>query len=240
VLGALSFLTVLGRARRPDAGAVVWFGPVGVLLGALLGALWWSGVAVWPPAVAAALVVAADAGLTGLLHLDGLADSADGLLPHLERDRRLAVMSTPDVGAFGIATVTVVLLLRFAALASSEPEGWRAVTFLAGVWCAARALMAFTIVVVPYARADGLAGAFRSMDDGTSRVPLVLTFVAAFGLAATRGVDGAVAVVAGVLTGGAVIAFARRRLGGFTGDILGAAGVMTETVSLVVASARWG
>src|SRR5829696_7389425 len=123
MLDALGFLTVAGRSRPPTRRVLVWCGAANV----------------WPAPVAAAIVVAADLGITGLLHIDGLADSADGLLPHLDRERRLAVMATPDVGAFGVAVVAAVLLLRFAALASTDPDGWKAIAFLAATWCAARA-----------------------------------------------------------------------------------------------------
>ena len=75
----------------------------------------------FPPAVAGGLAVAADLALTGMLHLDGLADSADGLLPPLPRDRRLAVMRSPDVGAFGVAAVVSAIGLRWAALAALDP-----------------------------------------------------------------------------------------------------------------------
>ena len=105
------------------AGRSVWFGPAGALIGAVLGALWWGATNVWPAPVAAAIVVAADLAVTGLLHVDGLADSADGLLPHLDRERRLAVMATPDVGAFGVAVVAVVLLLRVGGAGVDRPAG---------------------------------------------------------------------------------------------------------------------
>jgi adenosylcobinamide-GDP ribazoletransferase len=235
MLDALAFLTVVGRARRPTPRSLAWFGPTGAALGAVFGLLWWGAANAWPATVAAALVVAADLALTGMLHFDGLADSADGLLPHLDRERRLAVMATPDVGAFGVATVVAALLLRFAALTTMAPHGWHAVAFLAGVWCGARTLMAVTTCIVPYARGNGLANAFLG---GGVAAPLVLG-VPLTALAAVRGVGGVVAVLAGLAGGVLVIVLAQRRIGGFTGDVLGAAGVVTETVALVVASARW-
>jgi adenosylcobinamide-GDP ribazoletransferase len=225
MLDALGFLTVIGRSRTPTPGSLAWFGPTGAVLGAVLGLLWWGSTNVWPAAVAGAIVVAADLAVTGMLHIDGLADAADGLLAHLDRQRRLAVMATPDVGAFGVATVVAVLLLRFAALATMAPDGWHAVAFLAGVWCAARTLMAVT----------GLANAFLG---GGVAAPLVLG-VPLTALAAVRGVGGVVAVLAGLAAGVLVVILAQRRIGGFTGDVLGAAGIVTETVALVVASARW-
>jgi adenosylcobinamide-GDP ribazoletransferase len=235
MLDALGFLTVVGRSRTPTPRSLAWFGPTGALIGAALGLLWWGTTNAWSPAVAAAIVVAADLAVTGMLHLDGLADAADGLLPHLERRRRLAVMAAPEVGAFGVATVVATLLLRFAALATMTPDGWHGVAYLAGVWCAARTLMAVTACITPYARGVGLANAFLG---GSVAAPLVLGGPLT-ALAVGRGLGGVVAVIAGLLGGAFVVIVAQRRIGGFTGDVLGAAGIVTETIALVVASARW-
>jgi adenosylcobinamide-GDP ribazoletransferase len=235
MLDAFGFLTVVGRSRTPTPRSLIWFGPTGALLGAALGLLWWGTSNAWPAPVAAAIVVAADLGVTGMLHLDGLADAADGLLPHLDRRRRLAVMAAPDVGAFGVGAVVAAVLLRFAALATMAPNGWHAVAFLAGVWCAARTLMAVTVCVVPYARGVGLANAFL----GGSVVGPVVLGAPLTALAAVRGVGGIVGVIAGIAGGALVVGMAQRRIGGFTGDVLGAAGIVTETIALVVASARW-
>ncbi len=213
-----------------------WFPLVGAGVGALVGLAWWASAKAWDTsAVPAAIAVAMDLVATGILHVDGLADSADGLLPHLPRERRLAVMAEPDVGAFGVAVVAVALLLRVAALGSTDPHGWKAVAFLAAVWCAARAVMAATTVTVTYARERGLASPFLG---GSLWGPLAAAapFMA---LAGVRGLGGVVALAAGLVAGASVVVFARRRLGGFTGDVLGAAGVVTETVALVVMSARW-
>jgi len=233
---ALSFLTPIGGASRPSGSALPWFPLVGAGLGLALGGVWWAAAQVWGPTVAAAVVVAADLGLTGLLHLDGLADAADGLLPHLPRARRLAVMAEPGVGAFGVGAVGAVLLLRFAALASLRPS-W---LLLGGLWCASRTWMAVAARTVPYVRPEGgLASAFL---EGPGRpVP-----VAAVGLAgscamilAWQPVAGAASLAAAILAAAGVLVLARRRVGGFTGDVLGASGLVGETVGLVVAAARW-
>jgi len=168
-----------------------------------------------------------------LLHVDGLADSADGLLPHLDRARRLEVMAAPDVGAFGVAAVVAVLLLRWAALATTAPSP----LLLGGLWCASRTAMAVTARTVPYARPGGLASAFLG---GRTLSTALIGAVLATGLAfAGPGVAG-IAAVAGVVAGAAgVVALARRRIGGFTGDVLGASGMVGETAGLVVAAARW-
>jgi len=230
---ALAFLTPLFGASEPRPQTLGWFPFAGAALGLVLGAVWWGAERVWPAAVAAAIVVAADLALTGLLHVDGLADSADGLLPHLDRARRLEVMAAPDVGAFGVATVVAVLLLRWAALATTAPSP----LLLGGLWCASRTAMAVAARTVPYARSGGLASAFLG---GRALPTALIGAVLATGLAfAGPGVAG-IAAVAGVVAGAAgVVALARRRIGGFTGDVLGASGMVGETAGLVVAAARW-
>ena len=157
-----------------------------------------------------------------MLHLDGLADTADGLLPHLERDRRLAVMRAPDVGAFAIAVVPTILLLRWASLATDRIEPLA----LVGVWAASRTIMATVPALVPYAREGGLATSFLAgASPGTS-----IWLIPAGALL--------VAVAAALVASALVVVLARRRLGGYTGDVLGAAGVVSETAALLVLSAR--
>src|SRR5438270_6425182 len=145
---ALAFLTPVGGAAVPSPEALPWFPVVGGGIGAALGGVWWIAGELWPPLVAAAVVVAADLALTGLLHLDGLADSADALLPHLTRDQRLDVMAAPDVGAFGVGVAATALLLRWSALAVLRPDP----ALLAGLWCGSRTLMATVVTTVPYGR----------------------------------------------------------------------------------------
>jgi adenosylcobinamide-GDP ribazoletransferase len=233
---AVSFLTPFGGARAPSGGALAWFPVVGLGIGAALGAIWIGAERAWPPLVAAAVVVLADLGATGALHFDGLVDAADGLLAHLDRPRRLAVMAEPGVGAFGLAAGAAALLARFAALATITPS----VLLLAGLWCASRSVMALVALTLPYARpGEGLATAF--LDGSGRRLP-----VAALGLAgsvgltvAWRPVPGIAALAAAVGASAGAVALGWRRLGGYTGDVLGAAGLVGETVGLLVAAARW-
>lgn len=249
--GAVAFLTPLGKARVPQPSSLVWFPLVGGAIGALLGLLWWGLAKAWPPGVVAAVVVAADLGLTGMLHVDGLVDSADGLLPpHLPLDRRLAIMKESTSGAFGIASAVGVLLLRWVGLAAIKPS----IVLLVGIWAGSRTIMAVVATSVPYARPEGgLASAFvetgssngspnrRSNRARRNRVVVALLgVVVAVGCClAWRPIGGAVTVVVEVVAATLVVWFARRRIGGFTGDVLGAAGIVAETVALVVASARW-
>jgi adenosylcobinamide-GDP ribazoletransferase len=206
---------------------------VGALIGAALGGVWWGAERIWPPAVAAGLVVAADLALTGMLHLDGLMDSADGLLPHLPQARRLEVMRQSDVGAYGVALAIVVIGLRFAALSSMQPR----VLLLAGIWCASRTVMAVVAGALPYVRERGIA---TNVIGGAWRPIGLYGLIASVSLGALAGARLQEAAVASVFVGAlAVASLARRRIGGFSGVVLGAAGVIGETVALVVAAATW-
>jgi adenosylcobinamide-GDP ribazoletransferase len=230
---ALGFLTVLGGAAPPDRRAPAWFGAVGALVGLAVGGAWWAAGELWPPLVAGTIAVAVDAGLTGMLHLDGVADTADGLLPPVDRARRLAIMATPDVGAFGMVALVLVLVGRIAALGALTPDP----LLVAGLWAGARAGMALTMATVPYARAQGAATGFGASG---AVAPAATLVVAGAVVVVALGVPAGVATVAGLGAGfAAVIALAVRRLGGYTGDVLGAAGVVAETVGLLVAAARW-
>src|SRR5712671_2863352 len=184
---AFALLTTFGRrGGRLRAGALSWFPFVGVALGAGLGCVWWASDRLWPRMVAGALTVAADLAMTGALHLDGLADAADGLLPHAPRERRLEIMRDPGVGAFAIAVVGMILLLRVTALGSRAPS----IALLAGIWCGARAVVASVPRFVPYARETGIASPLL---DGAPGWPALLVVPAA-GLAAFgAGIGGAVA-----------------------------------------------
>jgi adenosylcobinamide-GDP ribazoletransferase len=206
------------------------------MLGLALGGIWWGSARVWSAPVAAAVVVAADLVLTGLLHVDGLADCADGLLPHLSRERRLAVMADPGVGAFGVGAVGAVLLLRFGSLTALHPS-W---LLLGGLWCASRTLMAVATGALPYARAEGgLASAFREGRTHPVIAGVIGAAVSVALLVAWRPVAGAVSLAAAIVAAAGVLLLAWRRVGGFTGDVLGASGLVGETVGLLVAAARW-
>lgn len=237
MLAALGFLTLFGGARVPTRHALPWFGPVGALLGAAVGAVWWLAAQWLPLPVAGAIALIADLVLTGMLHVDGLADSADGLIAPLSTERRLAVMRDPRTGAFGVVAVVALLLLRFTALTSLPVEGATVLAF-AAIWGTARMAMAVTACTVPYARSSGLATAFLGgpvLPVLALGVPPVLVLGALGAQPAARGL---LAVAAAAIGAAVVVTFARGRIGGFTGDVLGAAGVVAETAALVLLTVR--
>ena len=231
MLSALGFLTVVGGAHVPDRRTMRWFPVVGAGIGAVLALVWLGASELWSPGVAAVVVLIADLAITGMLHLDGLADAADGLLPHLDRERRLAVMSAPDVGAFALAVVPTVLLARWATLASDAVEP----ASLIAVWAGSRTMMAVVPAVVPYARSQGLASPF--LHGSSAWFSLWLVPVGAVLIASQQGA-GAAALVALIAAAALVVGVAHRRLGGFTGDVLGAAAVVAETAALLALAAQ--
>jgi adenosylcobinamide-GDP ribazoletransferase len=257
--GAIGLLTVVGGPSSADPRSVPWFPVVGGGLGAVLGVLWWALDQILPSSAAAAGVVAADLALTGMLHLDGWIDSADGLLAHLERERRLVVMSEPQVGAFGVGSAAVLIALRVTALGSVPSVSlFRRVLLLAGLWATSRALMGLATVHLPYAREAGMVSAFGGNHTGTvsayganqtvrrTRSPFsptlacVLAMVgAAAGLVGWRPRAAPAVLGCGLAAGAGVLALGRRKLGGYTGDVLGAAGLAVETAGLVVAAGKW-
>ena len=140
-------------------------------------------------------------------------------------------MATPDVGAFALAVVPVVLLARWAALAGDLVEPLA----LVGVWAASRTVLAVIPAVVPYARTGGLASAMLPGATAWTAVWLVPILGV---LVIAQSLHGAIALVVLVLAASGVVGFARRRIGGFTGDVLGAAAVLAETAALLALAAR--
>src|SRR5437868_3143249 len=147
------------RARsRTTPASRLWFPIVGALIGLVVGGAWVGAEHSWPLVAAAAIAVTVDAIVTGGLHLDGLADTGDGMLASLPSDRRLAAMADPHLGAFGALTLVLVVLLRFAALAAGPAKVW----IVAALWCGSRTAAAVVLLAGRYARPAGLASAFHA------------------------------------------------------------------------------
>jgi cobalamin 5'-phosphate synthase/cobalamin synthase len=227
---AVAFLTPLGGPAIPGPGTLAWLPVVGVLLGLGLGGLWWVAEDLFGPLAGAAVVVAADLAATGALHFDGLVDSADGLLSHVPRRRRLGLMAEPGVGAFGVAVGATTLLLRAAALAALAPAR---PLLLGALWSASRWSMALCAQSGTYARPGGLATSFL----GGRPAPVVAGVLVPVGLALADEPAALGAVAVAIASGALVHELARRRIGGFTGDTLGAAGMTAETTGLLAALA---
>ncbi len=239
----LSVVPVPARAAESARGVLPWAPLVGTALGgAAAGAAalgdWWVS-----PLVGAVVGIAVLALLTRGLHLDGLADTADGLGPLRGRERALQVMRQGDVGPFGVVTLVLVLLLQVACLAAmpAADGGWLP------LWVAvvtARLAMARTgLPGVPVAEGSSLGRAVA----GTVSLPWLagcaLAAAALIALATTgaamQAVQLAGCAAVGLLVAELLFRRARRRLGGVNGDVMGAMGETATTGTLLAAAALW-
>ena len=223
--------------RRAAAAAMAWAPVVGLLLGALAAGVLEaaSRLGHTGPLLAAALAIAALAAGSRGLHLDGLADLADGLGSRRPAEQALEIMKRSDIGPFGVVTLVFALLIQVAALAQAQSLG-RGVAAVVAAAVAGRLSLTWACRRgVPAARGSGLG----AMVAGTVNpaIPIALT-VALLAAAYPFGLVIGVGVAAGLAVSLAVTAWAVRRLGGITGDVLGALAEITVTVTLVVTAVR--
>jgi len=184
----------------------------------------------FPAGLAAALLVTLWAGLTGLLHLDGLMDSCDGLLPPRDPARRLEIMKDSQVGAFGVVGVVLLLLLKFNALAALP--GDERLPSLMVVPTLARWAMTWAMARYPLARREG-AGVFFSADLGWTQV-IVASVVAAAVALPLMGWLGLLLWGVAWLVTTLIAGLAMARIAGLTGDVYGAICEVAETILIVV------
>jgi adenosylcobinamide-GDP ribazoletransferase len=233
---ALTFLTKLPWPWRGEADAAAlarslfWFPWVGALLG--LG-FWgaWTGLAkILPIPAAAALLLALTVWITGGLHLDGLADTADGLGGGRAPADALRIMKDSRVGAFGVISLSLALILKYAlflSLAASPGAGGALLLFpVISRW--GMVLLAY---LSPYARPEGGLG--QAMTMGVSPGAATGASLSAGALAfLILGVPGLFLFAAAAVLVWLGSLYCRRRLGGITGDVLGAANEILEILVL--------
>ena len=235
---AVSFLTVLPVANADGSPGArlgrAYFPAVGALIGLVAAIALVLTEAATTPLLGAAAAVAVLAMLTGAIHLDGLADSADGLLGRGDAARRLEVMRDPRLGSYGVAAIVVLLLLEVATLSSMAPVRAGVALVVAGAM--SRLATLAVIGFVPYVRTSGLGVAawdarHRFLDLGIGLASTAIVCVLDWRRALV-----AVPVVALVTLSLAVLA--RRRIGGATGDVCGAAAELAQLAVLLVFAVR--
>ena len=230
----LTVLRVPARVAASSRGVLPWAPLVGLVLGGVAAGAGLAGARLVSPLTGAVLAVAVLAALTRGLHLDGLADTADGLGPLRGRERALQVMRQGDVGPFGVVTLLLTVLLQVAAAATllDADRGWTA------LWAAplvARLAMARTgLPGVPMAVGSALGRSVAGTVSarwlaGWAVVTAALLTVADRALVASA--------AAGLLAAELLLRRARARLGGVTGDVMGAMGETAATATLLVAAA---
>ena len=254
---SVTLLTVIplrGAAPAPDrrtvAAAMGWAPAVGLLLGLIAAAVLLAAdhLLGLGPLTAAVLAVAALALLSRGLHLDGLADLADGLGSGQPAPAALDVMRRSDIGPIGTVTLVLTLLIQVAALSQAESsgDGRGPAALITAVITGRLAITWACRRGVPAARSDGLG----ALVAGTVRpaIPAAVTLSALAAAVAAVAISAAVlaeplgwslplAVVTGLAAAFALERHAVRRLGGITGDVLGALAEAATTVALVVAAA---
>jgi adenosylcobinamide-GDP ribazoletransferase len=222
-----------------------WAPLVGLVLGGAAAGAGWLGARYVSPAAGGVLALVVLAVLTRGLHLDGLADTADGLGPLRSRERALQVMHQGDVGPFGVAALVLTLLLQAACAAAllGRHGGWLPVW--TAVVTARVALARAGLPGVPTAEGSALGRAVAGTVSGAWLAGWLLVTAggAAAAGAALGGRGPAIAAPAGVVTGllaaELLLRRAASRLGGVTGDVMGAMAEVATTVALLAAAALW-
>jgi adenosylcobinamide-GDP ribazoletransferase len=229
-LGLLTRLPIViptDRAVQRGAASAWAYPLVGVVLGVILSAtipfMLWLGL---PSGIVAGIILAGSVILTGAMHEDGLADTADGLWGGWDRARRLEIMKDSHIGVYGVCAIAFSLLIRWLALVVIISVGAYWVALIA-VGALSRASMVVLMAVMPNAREGGLSKSVGRPATATTWIAVGI----AIGVAILCGYAGLVVVAAiATLCCGLI---ARAKIGGQTGDILGATQQVTEMAMLL-------
>jgi len=234
---ALSFLTIIpsGVTQELDAGAfgksTKYFPVVGMIIGLMLALLYFVISPQIPEITVSMILVVALVVITRALHIDAVADTFDGLLGGRDKDSILMIMKDSRVGSFGVVAIVAIVGLKLSLLASVTVEmmiGALIAFPVIGRWSAC-----YAMVTQPYARAGGGLGA--SFVEGAGRFELiwasVITIIIAFVALKLIAIPVLIAALAFTLV---YIRLVKKKIGGMTGDTLGALIEMAEVVALFV------
>lgn len=238
---ALLFLTVLPLS--PSAGSVqqlgrsmAYFPLVGFGLGLLLAGANYLLAIFFPPSVCALLVLLLLIYTTGALHLDGVADTADGMYGIRDRATRLRIMKDSRVGAMGVVALLCLLLLKVVPLTAIPPAvRWQVLIALPVV---GRWMMVALAVLAPYARSEGGTGSVF-VEAAGRRELLIATLILAAVLLGFFHLWGLTLLAALCLAVFLLERYFKAHLGGVTGDILGAVCEWSEAIFLLLCSAAY-
>ena len=232
-LGLLSRLPVPvdGQKAAARGAAAAWAYPLaGLAIGAIVAGVASLAFAVGlPMPMAAVLALAASVIVTGAMHEDGLADSADGLWGGWDKGRRLAIMKDSHIGVYGVSALALSFLIRWLALSGFIAIGlhWFAILTAAML---SRAAMVWVMAALPHARTDGLSHTVGRASVLAAVIALVLALMMTL---YAWDIAGLLAAAVAAITAILCAAIARAKIGGQTGDILGAVQQMTEMAVLL-------
>lgn len=232
---ALQFLTILpfnikGKIEGEDLGrSLAYFPAAGLLIGLFLAGTACI-LAPLPGLVRGVLILAAWVAISGGIHLDGFADTCDGFYANLPREEVLKIMRDSRIGTMGAAGVMMLLLFKFAALSSICQEDLWKVLIIAVVF--ARWSQVFACAASRYARDEGKAKYFIKYAKKTDMFAgAIFTLILNWFLMGIKGVILFVILSAIVFL---FIQYVKRKIGGMTGDTIGAANEITEAAALLV------
>ncbi len=234
---ALRFLTILplpgrfGTSEAELANAAPFFPLVGLLLGCIAAPAAQLFFHFLPPLPTAVLLTFLLLAFSGGLHLDGLADTADGFFSARSPERMLEIMKDSSIGAMGAIALILLLLLKTACLASLPPDKLLAAAFL--MPAAGRAAILLLMAMLPYAREEGLGRLFAVyFNSGAGwAASLAGFFLLTWAAAAAAGPSGLAVVLAVLLLTFCFVLLCRSKIGGVTGDTLGAACELAEAAA---------
>jgi adenosylcobinamide-GDP ribazoletransferase len=243
-IAALRFLTSIPLPGKRELGpeqlgkATSFFPVAGLFIGGILALLNWGLGYILPPAVVNALLIAAIVILTGAMHLDGLADTCDGIAGHKSVEERWAVMRDSRTGAFGVVGILVVLLVKFVSL-NSIPEDMM-IPVLLFVPVVSRWAMVYALFAYPYARPAGLGTAFKQ----ATRWPqftasTVITIVIAAALFPLFSLLGFILIIGIWIITALLVIYFRYKFAGLTGDTYGAINEIAEAAALLFTVIAW-
>lgn len=237
-IAALRFFTIIpipgnrGTSEESLSGSLNYFSLVGTAIGLVMAAGGWLAWQFFPPWVAAVISVFLLLAVSGGLHLDGLADSADGFFSARPKERVLEIMRDSHIGVMGVIAIVMVLLMKSVCLANMSAG--RAVAALFLMPLAGRSVMVFSMAFLPYVRKDGGIGTLFYKDLAVLRQATLWT--GAIFYAGAWYAAGLAGIVAGAAALFAVLIFAlycRHKIGGATGDTLGASCEIAEVLVAV-------
>ena len=245
-IGTLSILRVrVEAADRATAGRAMACAPlVGAGIGVVAAAVGWAARAyTGSTLVAAVAAVATCAVVTRALHLDGLADVADGLGSAKPREQALEIMKQSDIGPFGVVTLVLALALQITCVTSAYAHHRGGLAIIVAAVTGRLAITLACTPRVPSARPDGLgAWVAGSVSIRTASIVAALCLAGCVGLGYVRGLGGVLLAGAACVLGTAcALALLRRcvtRFGGITGDVLGALVETGAAGALLVLAAR--
>lgn len=231
---ALQFLTIVpvrvkSAPKNDMAWSLVYFPIIGFFIGLVLSAIYFGQDYVQVNGLSKVIILIVSLiFVTGGLHLDGLADTADAFLSGRNREEKLRIMRDPHIGVMGVAALISVILLKIAFLFSIQIKMWPVVMIVMCV--VSRWAMVFMMYYFPYARDDGKAKIFiEGLNSKIFILSTIVMLICAFMFLHLKGVILAGIVSAGVFVLGRIM---HRVLGGITGDTIGAVNELAEVFVL--------